>query len=782
MITQTAKFHLMLGIIFLTDLIKGIIENQISILVCSSSLLALQITQLVFITKFQILELMTYFNLFCYNIIQVIHYGTQSIWLLFCLLEIYQTEKQKIQYYSKILQVTLGIALFSSQYQGNLVFSQFQSIIYCTTYLLYQILRVGSQISIVEAAEYEILKELKKEIIIKIFDSNYKEITPNSSPQLENNLYVQITQNTQVDENQQFYIKCYSDKEFVASSEQNSKKQQQLLFQDCNSFLEYINGQDFIENTDYDYFIASQIDVQKNIKQKFKVVYKVIKNGNVSILAFLKIDNFTLKQTKKKFLQFKKQFTDLFAHKLKTPLNASLGFLSQAYNSIDVESKTKSNFIKPAYINVKLQYFQISDLLEFLNPQLDKMSVSLNKINMKQFLLTLSELIESQCINKRILFQVFVEQVPIQQIDNFYIVSDLLKLERVLYNILNLSYRHTASGGLISLSLSINKENNELSFIIDGSGCGFNDEDIENINLWIKSQSDFKFKKKHLVIKKELKMSLEITNNLINSLGFCDSNLEVAQSETGTSFKFKISMRDSKTTENQQENQTVGFILRQRSLRNMKSSQNNVGTIKSIFSSQDQYIQVSSQKVIEEPQANQPLTNKVNLQQWQKKHRKMKRARSSVMNKGLIDCDKLILIVDDEPFNHDTLILMLKSMGYKYFLKAFNGQQAIDMIQEKQLDICLIIMDLDMPIMGGIEATKILIQMMIDLDLAYIPIMGCTAHDDRETLDLCIEVGMLHVVQKPVFVKNLREAFQYILHNEDVKKRSQYFLTSQLQI
>lgn len=42
------------------------------------------------------------------------------------------------------------------------------------------------------------------------------------------------------------------------------------------------------------------------------------------------------------------------------------------------------------------------------------------------------------------------------------------------------------------------------------------------------------------------------------------------------------------------------------------------------------------------------------------------------MNK-CIDSDKSILIVDDEPFNHDTLILMLKNIGFKKFLKAFNG-------------------------------------------------------------------------------------------------------------
>ncbi|CAD8185831.1 unnamed protein product [Paramecium pentaurelia] len=776
------KFQYMLGIIFLSDLIKGIIDNQISILIWISVLLTIKIGQLILIAKFKRFQQSTYFILFCYSIFQLSHYGTQSLWFLLCLIEIYQTENNKIKLYCKILQVTLSIILSSLHYQGNIKYSEFQQIIYFVAFIIYQLFKDVVQIIRIEEAENEILQELKKQIIIKIFDQNYEDITPNSSPQLDANPYILLTQNTQMDENQQFYIKCYQDRDFTSSPDQNSNQQQQILFQDCISFLKFINNQDSLDSSEYNHYIASLIDVQKNIKQKFKVIHKTTSLGNKQILAFWKIDNFTVKQTKQKFSQFKKQFTDLFAHKLKTPLNASLGFLSQAYNSIDVDTKTKSNFIKPAYINSKLQYFQISDLLEFLSPQTDKITVQQSKINMKQFLLSLSELIESQCINKRILFQVFVEQVPLQQIENFYIISDLFKLERVLYNILNQSYRHTPSGGQIILSLSLNKEHTEINFVIDGSGCGFSDEDIENINLWIKSQSDFQFKKKHLVIKKELKMSLEITNNLINILSSSEQNLEVAQSEQGTEFRFKINIKESKTMESQQEIQSVGQMLKQRSLRNMKSSQNNNCMIKSIFSAPDPYLQLNSQTVLDEPQANQPLTNKISFSKWQKKHKHLRRVRSSLMNKGLMDTDKSIMIVDDEPFNHDTLILMMKTMGYKQFLKAFNGQQAIDMIQQNQLDICLILMDLDMPIMGGIEATKILIQMMIDLELAYIPIIGCTAHDDKETLEQCIEVGMLHVVLKPVFVKTLREAFQYIVFSEEVKKRSQYILPSQLQI
>lgn len=42
-----------------------------------------------------------------------------------------------------------------------------------------------------------------------------------------------------------------------------------------------------------------------------------------------------------KFNKFKKYFYDIFAHKLKTPLNASLGFLSSAYNYTEMDNAIK---------------------------------------------------------------------------------------------------------------------------------------------------------------------------------------------------------------------------------------------------------------------------------------------------------------------------------------------------------------------------------------------------------------------------------------------------------
>lgn len=45
-----------------------------------------------------------------------------------------------------------------------------------------------------------------------------------------------------MDDNQQFYIKCYSDKDFAGSPDQNQNNNKQIVFQDCISLLKFINN------------------------------------------------------------------------------------------------------------------------------------------------------------------------------------------------------------------------------------------------------------------------------------------------------------------------------------------------------------------------------------------------------------------------------------------------------------------------------------------------------------------------------------------------------------
>jgi CheY-like chemotaxis protein len=52
--------------------------------------------------------------------------------------------------------------------------------------------------------------------------------------------------------------------------------------------------------------------------------------------------------------------------------------------------------------------------------------------------------------------------------------------------------------------------------------------------------------------------------------------------------------------------------------------------------------------------------------------------------------------------------------------------------------------------------------MICNNTISYIPIIGCTAHEDYESHLQCFNAGMIHVVVKPVFIKSLQEAFSRI--------------------
>ena len=84
---------------------------------------------------------------------------------------------------------------------------------------------------------------------------------------------------------------------------------------------------------------------------------------------------------------------------------------------------------------------------------------------------------------------------------------------------------------------------------------------------------------------------------------------------------------------------------------------------------------------------------------------------TSIRKEKHCSCDSTVLIVDDNMFNLIPLELILKEMFGINVEKALNGQEAVNMYTKNLLKKCcenkykLILMDLNMPIMDGYEAT-----------------------------------------------------------------------------
>jgi signal transduction histidine kinase/CheY-like chemotaxis protein len=115
---------------------------------------------------------------------------------------------------------------------------------------------------------------------------------------------------------------------------------------------------------------------------------------------------------------------------------------------------------------------------------------------------------------------------------------------------------------------------------------------------------------------------------------------------------------------------------------------------------------------------------------------------------------QVIMVVEDNPINQKILCGLLESMRLP--AKCFNnGYEAIKAIEHEQLTPKLILMDIQMPLMDGLEATKV-IREMEKGSSNRVPIIGLTAGLINQTLSECIQAGMDDLLLKPVDLDSLR--------------------------
>lgn len=111
--------------------------------------------------------------------------------------------------------------------------------------------------------------------------------------------------------------------------------------------------------------------------------------------------------------------------------------------------------------------------------------------------------------------------------------------------------------------------------------------------------------------------------------------------------------------------------------------------------------------------------------------------------------DLTILIVEDKRVHYQYIEILLKNK-VKRIDHATNGREAIELILKNSYN--LILMDLKMPVMGGIEATKILKQQFPD-----IPIIAQTAYSLPEEKESALKAGCTDFLTKPIKKKELIE-------------------------
>lgn len=348
------------------------------------------------------------------------------------------------------------------------------------------------------------------------------------------------------------------------------------------------------------------------------------------------------------------------------------------------------DFLEKAEIAAKQLLTLINDVLDLSSIESGKIHLIAKPFNLKEFIKTLSNLFYHQAKTAGISFQVNTKTIK-----NEIIIGDQLRLTQILNNILSNAIKFTPAGGAIHFTITEEKNNDTqilFTFKIKDTGIGIDPQCIETIfNPYEQLENNSK---------PELKgsgLGLSIAKNLVSLL----NGAITVESEINKGSTFTI---------------TLPFGIKDVKI---------------------------------EPHEEHFNKSNINELFEAKKLSQVQQENATIQYEG-----KKILLVEDNDMNLEIATELLKNYNIKV-VSAKNGQEAYDLFTEtKDSQFDLILMDIQMPIMDGYEATKKIRESRSSY-AKDIPIVAMTANAFAEDISLSLASGMNDHLSKPIDVTEL---------------------------
>ena len=160
--------------------------------------------------------------------------------------------------------------------------------------------------------------------------------------------------------------------------------------------------------------------------------------------------------------------------------------------------------------------------------------------------------------------------------------------------------------------------------------------------------------------------------------------------------------------------------------------------------------------ILTKPVKQQHLHNEIQLafNRGSDKDRISKQSSQQILVEDFAESNPFrILIAEDNPINQKLIMRVLSLLGYSPSL-AHNGKEALHMLQQENFD--LVFMDVQMPEMDGLEATR---RIRSDFDLQPL-IIAMTANAMAEDRHTCLEAGMDDYISKPLVLEHLTKLLE----------------------
>ena len=506
----------------------------------------------------------------------------------------------------------------------------------------------------------------------------------------------------------------------------------------------------------------------------------------------------------------KTTFLNNMSHDIRTPMNAIIGFTSLAASHVDNTAKVKEYLSKIATSSEHLLSL-INDILDMSRIESGKVKISENPLHLPDLLHDIRTIVQPNIVSKQLDF--LIDTVDVR---NENIVADKLRLTQVLLNIMSNGIKFNKTGGTISLRIRQTKAApngyGTYQFIIRDTGIGMKPEFQAHI-----FESFTREESSTVSGIQGTGLGMAITKNIVDMMG----GTITVKSEEGKGSEFVVTLTfklcgEAKKPENVEHLRglkvlvadddtdtclSVSSMLTEIGMRSewtvsgkeavirakhsidigdefyayiidwLMPDMNGIETVRRIRrvigdshpiiiltaydwsdveeEAREAGVTAFCEKPLFMSQLRELLSNPVPKEE-------------AVKQTTLLPTGKRILLVEDNELNQEIAQTILEDAGF-VIDTANDGLVAVEKMKQAvpgQYD--LILMDIQMPVMNGYEASK-RIRSLNNPDIASIPIVAMTANAFDEDREKAFESGMNGYLAKPVSAEKLMDTIRKIV-------------------